>query len=826
MTSAVRPIHYHLTLEPDIAAFTFTGRLDLTVEAAEPVREIVLNILELAIQRCEFDPDDRAHVCDFTADAGKERLTVILPDKISGEIRLRIDYAGEINNKMAGFYRSRHAVDGAEKFIAITQFQESDARRAFPCFDHPRMKAEFDIEIVVDDALTALANTAVASETPAGKGKKRVVFQRTPKMSTYLVFFGVGDFRIETDGADPRVRIVTLPGGQRYGGFGLDFGRKALQYCEDYYGIPYPLPKMDLIAVPDFAFGAMENWGAVTFRENLLLHYPGVTSKAGEERICEVIAHEIAHQWFGNLVTPSDWKYLWLNESFATYFGFGVVAHYHPDWGIWDQFLHSQTETALARDGLRENFPIEIPGGEHVVINTSTAPLIYNKGGSILRQIEGFIGETAFQKGLRHYLKTHAYDCAASTDLWKAFEKVSDKPVTAMMENWIGQPGHPMVTAKRDGERLTLTQRRFTFLDRESDQVWRIPVSVRVFTESGEEREIETYMDGPSATLDIGSDAVACKINDGQTGFYRVFYETDGDLSALGRLAAEKRFPAMDRWGLQNDLYAFVKGGRATPDAYLDFMDYYQTEDAPLPLMSIAENLLSLYRVVRNPARERAAATGRTLFETVLETIGYVPSKDEPHTVTILRDRVIWLLALFGSQTARSFCRERFSALSAGKPVPADILKSVLQVAALEGGPDRVDWLTDRLTTARSEHERQTVLLALGAFGDAAALRKALRYTLDEAPDRNRFIPIVAAAANPCAAPIMWDWYVAHVDELEKMHPLLYERVIAAVAPVCGLERPDAVAAFFADYVRRNGKVSDVVKLSLERLEIHQRMRG
>jgi tricorn protease interacting factor F2/3 len=826
MTRSVRPIRYHLVLEPDIASFTFTGRLDLTIEAAEPVRDIVLNILELTVQGCAFDPDGRAESCDFTADTDKERLTVALPEETAGEIRLRIDYTGEINNKMAGFYRSRHIVHGAENHIAITQFQESDARRAFPCFDHPQMKAEFEIELVVDETLTAIANTTAVSEAPAGKGKKRVVFQTTPKMSTYLVFFGVGDFQIETDSADPRVRIITLPGGQRYGGFGLDFGRKALQYCEDYYAIPYPLPKMDLIAVPDFAFGAMENWGAITFRENLLLHYPGVTSRAGEERICEVIAHEIAHQWFGNLVTPSDWRYLWLNESFATYFGFGVVAHYHPEWGIWDQFLHSQTETALARDGLWENFPIEIPGGEHVVINSSTAPLIYNKGGSILRQIEGFIGEAAFQNGLRHYLKTHAYDCAASTDLWRAFETVSDKPVTAMMENWIGQPGHPMVTAVRDGGTLTLTQHRFAFLEKASEQVWQIPVQVRVFTDNGGERVLETYLDRRSTTLDIGTDAAAFKINDGQTGFYRSFYETETDLAALGRLAAENRLPPVDRWGLQNDLYAFVQGGRAAPAAYLDFLAYYETEEAPLPLMSIAENLFSLYRIIRGDVRERAGSVGKTLFERVLDTIGYLPVADEPHTVTILRDRIIWLAALFGSQTARTFCRERFAALTAGKGVPADILKSVLQVAALEGDPDRVDWFTDRLATAESEHERQTILLSLGAFGDTAALRKALRYTLDEAPDRNRFIPIVAAMANPYAAAMMWDWYVDHVDELEKMHPLLYERVIAAVVPVCGLERPDAVRSFFIDYMRRNGKVSDVVKLSLERLEIHQRMRG
>ena len=251
-----------------------------------------------------------------------------------------------------------------------------------------------------------------------------------------VVFFGVGRFESVQDAEDGRVRLLTPPGGTQFSAPGLKWGRQALAFCESYFGIPYPLDKMDLISIPDFAFGAMENWGAVTFRENLLLNYPGVTSKAGQERIFEVIAHEITHQWFGNLVTPSDWRYLWLNESFATYFGFGIVDHYQPEWEIWSQFILTQTDAALRRDGLQETFPIEIPGGEHLVINTSTAPIIYSKGGSVLRQIRGFIGDDAFLKGLRDYLSRHAYACAGSLQFWEAFETVSDQPVSEIMRAW------------------------------------------------------------------------------------------------------------------------------------------------------------------------------------------------------------------------------------------------------------------------------------------------------------------------------------------------------------------------------------------------------
>ncbi len=260
---------------------------------------------------------------------------------------------GKINAKMAGFYRSRYVLEGQERTIAVTQFQESDARRAFPCLDQPRDKATFDVEMVVDEGRVALSNMPVENEEALGRGKKLVRFAQTPKMSTYLLFFGVGDFEFVQDEGDGRVRAATTPGMSKFAGLGLELGRKSLHFCEAYYGIDYPLPKLDLIAVSDFAFGAMENWGAVTFRENLLLHFADITSKAGKQRIFEVIAHEIAHQWFGNLVTPSDWKYLWLNESFATLFGNRVVSHYHPEWEVWAQFLHADTNRALDRDAMQ-----------------------------------------------------------------------------------------------------------------------------------------------------------------------------------------------------------------------------------------------------------------------------------------------------------------------------------------------------------------------------------------------------------------------------------------------------------------------------------------
>jgi len=819
------PLNYRIRLVPDLGRFTFEGHVEIRIDLPESAGEVVLNAVDLAIWSCSLKEADQLTPCTFQMDPRTEELHIRLPRALAGEVLLSIAYTGRINDRMAGFYRSKYVHKGRTRYIAVTQFQESDARRAFPCMDHPSRKATFDIEVEVGRGLSAVSNTAIKAEKPLKGGKHRVIFETTPNMSTYLLFVGVGRFESRTDPGDTRVRVLTLPGSQNYAGYGLEFGRKALQFSEAYYGIPYPLSKLDLIAVPDFAFGAMENWGAITFRENLLLHYPGITSKSGEERICEVIAHEIAHQWFGNLVTPSDWKYLWLNESFATYFGYGVVAHYYPEWAIWQQFLNGTTATAMSRDALIENYPIEIPGGEHLVINTSTAPIIYNKGASLLRQIEGYIGPETFQKGLQHYLQTHAYQSAESTHLWQAFEAVSDRPVNAMVKNWVEQPGFPLVSAARDGESLVLSQQRFTYLPNASGQNWLIPITLRIFTRRGESRRMTALMDAAEIRIDLGEDAVACKLNDGQAGFYRVKYADPADLQQLGVWAAQKILPPEDRWGLQNDLYALAVRGDVTLADYLGFLDHYRGEDAYLPLASIASNLSHAHRVAGPEARTRIESLAGPWFGAVLERIGYEPRADESQTTAILRDQLLFDAIQYGCREAEAFALGRFQDLLGGSSVHPDILRSVMEAGARCGDDRAFAWFDRRFQKSESEHERLTILAAIGCFRRPGEIENVLDYTLTSVPLRNAFIPVVALAANPEAASLLWDWYVSRLTRIEQFHPMLYERVIAAVLPAAGLERPEDVLNFFADYQRRTDKARDAIRLSLERLEINRRMR-
>ena len=826
MTALARPIHYQLEIAPDLERFCFSGRVTIDMRAPREGCLVKLNLLELAVWRCRIKSDAKWRTCAFQVDPAQETLTVIAPAELKGDFKLRIDYDGRINDRMEGFYRCAYEEQGAKRHIAVTQFQESAARQAFPCMDHPLYKATFDLTVTACHDLEVIANTPARQTRQLQDGLKSVLFERTPVMSTYLVFFAVGKFEFAHDTIDPRVRVATLPGLGHTVALGLSFGRQALDFCERYYGIDYPLSKLDLIAVPDFAFGAMENWGAITFRENLLLHFPDTTSAEGVERICEVIAHEIAHQWFGNLVTPADWKYLWLNESFATYFGFGVVADAHPDWGAWDQFLHTQTAAALIRDGLKTTIPIEIPGGEHVVINSSTAPIIYNKGASMLRMIEGHIGHERYRRGVRTSLRRHAYACAESRTLREAFEDAAAMPITAMVKSWVGQPGYPLVTVRRDGDRLFLNQHRFTYQPMQSDQEWMIPIRMQYRTAAGEEQTRHLLMDGAATTIDLPPNVSAYKLNAGQTGFYRVAYEDPENLAALGELTGTKALCSIDRWGVQNDLYALVLAGRNSLDCYLDFLQHYVSESDYLPLVSLASHLQQAYGVTPPDRRERIRRIGAARAQKALDRIGMAPRKEEPHSRAALRDQLLWQAAAWGSVPAVEFGLQQFDGMISGAGVHPDIARSVMRIGARHKGGVALDWFKRRFAQSPSEHERMNILAGLAAFDQWDLIESALAFVLESVPPRNQFIPIALAGANTEAAPHMWSWYLAHRKALEAFHPLLYERVITGIVPLGGLEMEEDVRAFFSDYIETRPQLKEAVELSLEYLAINMRMRN
>jgi aminopeptidase N len=394
-----------------------------------------------------------------------------------------------------------------------------------------------------------------------------------------------------------------------------------------------------------------------------------------------------------------------------------------------------------------------------------------------------------------------------------------------MMKSWIEQPGFPFVNVKQVGHTLVLNQKRFTYLPGKFRQKWIIPITINLFFNTEKSRRMTVLLDHAQKQIDIPADTVAYKINYGQTGFYRVKYQDRKNLDALGRRISDRTLSAEDRWGLQNDLYAWVKRGDVSIDNYLEFLSHYRQETAYLPLTGIISSLSQLYRIMDTLGKEKISLFAGPWYQDILEKIGHEPGKREKITVSMLREQLIWEAALFGSSRIIDFADDHWSALLNGAPVHSDLMRCVMQVAALAGDAQVFDWFDARFRASQIEHERLNILVALGCFKDETLIKKSQNYVLETVPARNQFIPVVAMASNPYAIPLMWDWYVSNLKEIEKFHPLLYERVIAAIVPVGGIKRADEVNAFFKDYMKKTDTAQDVIKLSLERLKINLRIR-
>src|SRR5438093_1549892 len=534
----VVPSRYDLRLEPDLATLSFHGEETVTVTVAEATDEVVLNAVELAITEATITSDGGESLRGVpTMDEAAERCRIAFPRHLApGAWRLRLVFTGHLNDKLRGFYRSSYKdAGGATHLLAATQFEATDARRAFPCWDEPAFKAVFAVTLAIDPALAAVSNTRVVAERREG-GKKIVAFADTIKMSTYLVAFVVGELEA-TDpvrvGAAP-VRVWCVPAKLRLAAFGHAIAVASLRFFEEYYGLPYPGDKLDLLAIPDFAAGAMENLGAITFRETALLVDERAASHAEIERVADVVAHENAHMWFGDLVTMSWWNGIWLNEAFATFMEMLAVDAWKPEWRRWTTFGVSRA-AAFAVDGLWSTRPIEFEVRAPRDADAMFDVLTYEKGASVLRMLEQYLGPDVFRAGVRGYLREHAYANADTADLWAALGNAAHTPIKAMMDGWILKPGFPLVSARRDGGHLVLTQQRFTYRpdppsfvtpSGSRDQRWQIPIQVRFGTPSGE-RVVRLVLDGAEARVSVPAGSDYALVNEGGHGFYRVRYVAD-----------------------------------------------------------------------------------------------------------------------------------------------------------------------------------------------------------------------------------------------------------------------------------------------------------
>ncbi len=811
------PINYDLEFEPDFSKFQFKGKEKILIQT-KPTRQIVLNSSELKIKDCQILIDQKIIRPKVRLDDKNEELILSLPKKISGKAVILIDFIGSLNDKLVGFYRSKYQYKGKEKFLATTQFEAADARRAFPCWDEPEAKATFDVSLIVNPNLTAISNMPVISKKKIGS-KTNFKFARSPIMSTYLLYLGVGEFEIlQGKLGKTLIRIITTRGKKNSAKLSLEFTKQFLAFFQNYFGIKYPLPKLDMIAIPDFASGAMENWGAITFRETVLLYDSKTSSTETKQHIAEVIAHEIAHQWFGNLVTMKWWNDLWLNESFATFMATKAVHKYYPEWDFWDQFLISEMTGGLSLDSLKASHPIDVKVKSPSDVRQIFDEISYNKGGCVLMMLEDFLGEKNFRSGLNKYLLTHKYGNAEGKDLWNSLASASKKPVRQIMNSWINQVGYPLIEATVSDSKIRLQQQRF-LLDNVKSKTgnWIIPVSIR--SENG---LISKIMSKP-ITIPINTKSNWFKINSDQKGFYRVRYD-DETLDGLGELVEEKKLSNVDRWSLQHDLFALCISNKTTLKKYYEFLKCYHEEDDYVVLSDIVGNLNFIYGLLADEEfGDEIKKYNKEFFKNIFEKLGWDALKNEKSTIALLRNSIISSLGKLGDDEILNDAQKRFDIFLKSKSLNPDLRNAVYSLVAWNGDKKTYDLLRKLYKMALTQEEKVRFLGALSNFQDKGLLSQSLQFALSkEVRSQNLFVPISKMVSNPYGKELIWPWIQKNWKKIIAKfgigNPLL-NKIIGTLSAESDFKKEQEIKYFFKKYPTPGTEMK--IAQTLERIRIN-----
>ena len=833
----VKPTGYRLVLKPDLEDFTFEGSETVEIDVIEPTTSITLNAIELDIRSCVLTTDggESKSPLSTTLDEKAETATFQFAERIpAGRASLEIDFTGELNDRLRGFYRSRYTdADGSERYLATTQFEATDARRAFPCWDEPAAKATFDVTLVVPSDLQAVSNMPVESETETGPGLKTVRFQQTPVMSTYLVAFVVGDITCVERRADggTLVRIWATRGKEEQCRFALDVSVDLLSYFNDYFGIPYPLPKLDHIAIPDFAAGAMENWGAITYREIALLVDADNSSLAARQRVAAIISHEIAHMWFGDLVTMAWWDDLWLNESFASWMGDKAVDRLFPEWEIWTQFVSNDTNSGLSLDGLSSSHPIEQPVNNPAQIGELFDAISYSKGAAVLRMLEDFLQEEPFRRGLQSYLGDHQYSNARTEDLWTALGEASGQPVGAIMDTWTKQTGYPALdTQVRRGPHdleIHLTQTRFKYEDilegaGEDDSTWRVPLAIGTPSAS---RAASTLMEGRSTTVALEArpgDWV--KVNPSQTGFYRVKYPPE-ELERLRKPIRNLDLAAPDRLGIQNDAYALARAGHIPASQFLDIAEAYVNETDATVCADLAANLGAIDMLLRDE-RSYAGfqALGRRLFKPIGGRMGWESREGEREMDALLRSTALSQLAGYGDEETLREGNRRFSAYVEDRAsVAADIRGVVFGVAARTGNRKTYDTVWELYIDSDLPEEKIRLLMSLGRFEQSELLAETLDRSLSDDVRAHDTIGLVhSVATNRFGLEQAWEFLKENWSEFYRRYGeggFALMHLVSFTSAFTTEEKREDVERFFRDHPAPAAERT--IQQSLERIRIN-----
>ncbi|XP_049874380.1 puromycin-sensitive aminopeptidase [Pectinophora gossypiella] len=778
LPKCVVPKHYDLELVPNLEKFTFTGKTAVKVSIVNSTKQIVLHCLDLELTSVKLQyndggSDSTKSPAEVRVSPADETATIEFEQPLPcGDATLLCEFTGEINDKMKGLYRSKYLTPGGEeRYAAVTQFEATDARRCFPCWDEPAIKATFDITLEVPANRVALSNMPVKEEKTNGD-KKIVKFDTTPVMSTYLVAVVVGEYDyVEKKSRDGvLVRVYTPVGKSKQGMFALEVAAKVLPYYKEYFDIAYPLPKIDLIAIADFSAGAMENWGLVTYRETCLLVDEEHTSAVRRQWIALVVGHELAHQWFGNLVTMEWWTHLWLNEGYASFVEFLCVNHLFPEYDIWTQFVTETYIRALELDCLKNSHPIEVPVGHPSEIDEIFDDISYNKGASVIRMLHRYIGDEDFRKGMNIYLTRHQYKNTFTEDLWAALEEASKKPVGAVMSTWTKQMGFPMVqvtSEQRGPDRvLTLTQQKFCADGSQcDDSLWMVPITIST-QEHPAKIALSTVLEKRTqeVVLENVAESSWVKLNPGTVEYYRTRYPPCM-LAQLVTAVRDGSLPPLDRLGLLDDCFALVQAGLTHTAESLKLMEAFSNETNFTVWSSISNCLSKLEALFSHTALDKPLKNyGRKLFSNVTRRLGWDAEEKESHLDTLLRSLVLNKMITFEDPDTIQEAKSRFEKHTSGAcTLPADLRSACYRAVLSDADEATFERFLQLYRAADLHEEKDRISRALGAVKDTELLKKVLDFAVsDEVRSQDTVFVIMSVAWSRNGRDLAWQFFKDH----------------------------------------------------------------
>ena len=771
----VLPVEYSVRIVPNIDKFTFTGTETVKLSVRSPVRQLVMNSLELKITDASLDGKVLPKSAVKT-DKKNELLTLALPSEFAaGDHTLALSFAGKINQQGQGlFYMPyQEQASGTKKIMLGTQFEATDARRFFPCWDEPVFRARFQLTTVVPEDWHAVSNMPIEHEKKTAGGKE-VRFAATPPMSSYLNVLVAGELDlIESRSGPTQLRVIATKGKAEMGRYALEATAQILNYYNNYFGVAYPLPKLDQIALPGGFGGAMENWGGITYYESALLFDPKNSSAETKQNIYEVLAHEMAHQWFGDLVTMAWWDNLWLNEGFASWMGTKCTAHFNPQWEVWlrrnlprdpTRRVGIAKEQAMEGDARSTTHPIQQPIATEAEANSAFDDITYKKGQSFLRMLESFLGEDIFRDGIRQYIATHKYSNSTTSDLWNALSEASKKPVGEIAAGWTEQPGFPVVKVKREeGNKVSLTQERFTVNFRNAPLLeWKIPLTYAVVGEA----PATLLMANKTGNLQNIPTDRALKLNVNGAGNYRVEYDEPSWnllLQALSKLDVE------DRVNLLSDAWALVQANRTPVSLYFELVEKLPASTELAEREQLINVLDFINRLlVGSSEREKFQRFARSLLRPTFETLGWDPKAVEPPAAGNLRASLITALGDLNDQKIIAGCRERFAKyLTNRESLAPDLRPPVFAIVGRYADEKTWNQLHELGLKTTSVEEKQNYYNALAGATDPKLVNKALPIALTDELPTSRAIFLVSKIARASDHPdIAWDFAKANMKAL------------------------------------------------------------